>query len=98
MDCRWPVRPSGIRGSGQQRSYAIAHKNYRQACILLAKSMITPAMVSMMCHAEVSVWIETVLESMGIKNDDDNVIISLRQRKPKPFQPVKDSLLANQPD
>lgn len=52
-------------------------------------------MVSRMCHSEVSVWIETVLESMGIKNDDDNVIISLRQRKPKPFQPVKESLAAN---
>ncbi|WP_367413265.1 hypothetical protein ABVQ18_03720 [Snodgrassella alvi] len=57
--------------------------------------MITPEMVSRMCHSEVSVWIETVLESMGIKNDDDNVIISLRQRKPKPFQPVKESLAAN---
>lgn len=52
-------------------------------------------MVSRMCHSEVSVWIETVLESIGIKNDDDNVIISLRQRKPKPFQPVKESLAAN---
>lgn len=60
--------------------------------------MITPNMVSKMCHAEVSVWIESVLESMGIKNDDDNVIISLRQRKPKPYQPDKNNLVAKQSD
>ncbi|KDN12560.1 hypothetical protein [Snodgrassella communis] len=43
--------------------------------------MLTPEAVGNMCHAELSAWIDSVLESMGVQPEKE--IISLRQRPQK---------------
>lgn len=44
-----------------------------------------PDKVEHMAHAELAAWLETVLESLGVKrpNEDGQVIISKRLGKPK---------------
>ena len=46
----------------------------------MAKSMITPAAIAEMCHAELAAWLETVFESLGIS--DESVIVSQRLKRP----------------
>lgn len=47
---------------------------------MLAKIHIPPTDTGRMCHAEAAAWIDSVLTSMGIKQEKE--IISLRRIKP----------------
>ncbi|MDF7676357.1 hypothetical protein PT286_06375 [Neisseriaceae bacterium ESL0693] len=45
--------------------------------------MLSPEIVSNMCHAEVAAWLDTVLQSLGVKdNNEEGTIYSARQNKP----------------
>lgn len=52
--------------------------------IIMAKSGIGADAVAQMCHAELSAWLDDVLQSLGVKvPTDEGVIVSRRQPKPQ---------------
>lgn len=44
--------------------------------------MLSPEMVNNMCHAEAAAWLDTVLTSLGVKEEEEGTIYSARQKIP----------------
>lgn len=52
--------------------------------IIMAKSGIGADAVAQMCHAELSAWLDDVLQSLGVKvPSNEGVIVSHRLPKPQ---------------